>query len=136
MSNDGKSKDGRPVSPINGQPLPVGKKFTSENAREMQKRSTAKKQREKSIQQAFLNILAESYQVKDKTSGKPQEQSGAEILAAAIFKDACSQHNHKFVELALSLAGEVLQPQRQDDNGKLEELIRDLQRPNNGGGES
>lgn len=90
----------RPVSPVNGQPIPDGKRFTSENAREMQERSTKSKNERRSIARAFKERLTATF-----TDDKGNEMTGAEIIAMSIFKGA-NNGNAKMVEIALALLGE------------------------------
>lgn len=90
----------RPVSPVNGQPLPRGKPFTSESAREArQKRTEAEKER-KSIAAEFRKKLNETF-----TDDSGNRMSGAEIVAMSIIKGA-NNGNAKMVEIALGLLGE------------------------------
>lgn len=48
-------------SPINGQPVPNGKLFTSETAREAAKKSAESRKRDKCITEAFLKLLTEQF---------------------------------------------------------------------------
>lgn len=92
--------DERPVSPVNGQPLPMGKQFTRENARDMQKRSTESKNEKRSIARAFRERLTAEF-----TDDKGNKMTGAEIIAMSIYKGA-NNGNAKMVEIALGLLGE------------------------------
>lgn len=95
-----RDSDGNPISPVNGQPVPNGNKFTSENAREMQKRGQKTIQEKRSIARAFRERLTAEF-----TDDKGNKMTGAEIIAMSIFKGA-NNGNAKMVEIALGLLGE------------------------------
>lgn len=88
------------VSPVNGQPLPKGRQFTSESAREARRKRTAKDKERASIANAFRENLQKIFTNKNGT-----EMTGAEIIAQSIFKGA-DNGNAKMVEIALALIGE------------------------------
>lgn len=90
----------RPVSPVNGQPLPRGKPFTSETAREAARKSNKVKSERASIVAAFRKNLNKVF-----TNRGGAEMTGAEIIAQSIFKGA-DNGNAKMVEIALALIGE------------------------------
>lgn len=92
------------VSPINGQPLPRGRQFTSETAREArQKRTNIDKER-RSIAQAFRKNMLELHEMKDR-HGKIVHKTGAEIIAESIMV-ACNKGNANAMNIALGLMGE------------------------------
>lgn len=78
----------------------MGKQFTSENARDMQKRSTVSKNEKRSIARAFRERLTAEF-----TDDKGNKMTGAEIIAMSIYKGA-NNGNAKMVEIALGLLGE------------------------------
>ena len=90
----------RPVSPINGQPLPRGKPFTSESAREARQKRTQEEKERRSIAAAFKKNMDHIFR-----NDKGEEMTGAEIIAQSIIKGA-NNGNAKMVEIALSLLGE------------------------------
>ena len=92
--------DNRPVSPVNGQPLPRGKPFTSESAREARRKRTVNEQENRSIVKEFRKRMSQMFK-----DDKGNEMSGAEIIAQSIIKGA-NNGNAKMVEIALELMGE------------------------------
>lgn len=92
--------DNRPVSPVNGQPLPRGKPFTSESAREARRKRTLNEQENRSIIKEFRKRMSQSF-----TDDKGNQMTGAEIIAQSIIKGA-NNGNAKMVEIALELMGE------------------------------
>lgn len=92
--------DNRPVSPVNGQPLPRGKPFTSETAREARRKRTVNEQENRSIVKEFRKRMSQMF-----TDDKGNQMSGAEIIAQSIIKGA-NNGNAKMVEIALELMGE------------------------------
>lgn len=90
----------RPVSPVNGQPLPRGKPFTSESAREARQIRTKKESEQRSIAAEFRKRMGEKFR-----DEQGNELTGAEIIAQSIIKGA-NNGNAKMVEIALSLLGE------------------------------
>jgi hypothetical protein len=99
------SDNKRPVSPVNGQPLPRGKQFTSETAREARaKRATIEAER-KSIAQAFKKTMLDEHELKDPKSGVTVRKTGAEIVADSIVR-ACQKGNANAMNIALALMGE------------------------------
>lgn len=103
------------VSPVNGQPLPRGKPFTSESAREARQKRTEKEQQTKSITEAFKKRMNEEF-----TDAKGRTMTGAEIIADSIIKGA-NNGNAKMVEIALALMGET--PAKKIDIGVDDPLI-------------
>ena len=85
---------------MNGQPLPKGNRFTSENSREMQKKGMETIREKRSIANAFRKRLTMDF-----TDDKGNHMTGAEIIAMSIFKGA-NNGNAKMVEIALGLLGE------------------------------
>lgn len=94
----------RPVSPINGQPLPKGKQFTSETAREARDKRTAIEAERKSIARAFKKNMLELHEMRDR-NGKIVSKTGAEIIAESIMV-ACNKGNANAMNIALGLMGE------------------------------
>lgn len=92
--------NGRPVSPVNGQPLPRGKPFTSETAREARQKRTQEEKERRSIAAAFKKNMNQVFR-----NDKGEEMTGAEIIAQSIIKGA-NNGNAKMVEIALGLLGE------------------------------
>lgn len=92
--------DNRPVSPVNGQPLPRGKPFTSESAREARRKRAVIEQENRSIVKEFRRRMSQEF-----TDDKGNKMTGAEIIAQSIIKGA-NNGNAKMVEIALELMGE------------------------------
>ena len=88
------------VSPINGQPLPHGNRFTSETAREAARKSNQVQAEKKSIAKEFKKKMNQVFK-----DGDGNEMTGAEIIAQSIIKGA-NNGNAKMVEIALALLGE------------------------------
>lgn len=93
MDND------RPVSPINGQPLPKGRQFTSETAREAAKKSNEKQALERSLRKCLLKELNKTRLMKD-----GRELTGREAMCEAAV--AMSLKNPRFWELIRDTIGE------------------------------
>lgn len=93
MDND------RPVSPINGQPLPRGRQFTSETAREAAKKSNEKQALKRSLKDCLLKELGKSRVMKD-----GRELTGREAMCEAAV--AMSLKNPRFWELIRDTIGE------------------------------
>lgn len=89
-----------PVSPRNGQPLPRGKPFTRETAREAAQKSNKIQSERKSIAREFRKRMNEMF-----TDAEGNKMTGAEIIAVSIIKGA-NNGNAKMVEIALGLLGE------------------------------
>lgn len=100
FQHDTRDSAGNPISPVNGQPVPQGKKITSETSREMQKKGQKSLQEKRSIARAFRERLTAEF-----TDDKGNKMTGAEIIAMSIFKGA-NNGNAKMVEIALGLLGE------------------------------
>lgn len=112
------------VSPINGQPTPRGKPFTSETAREAARKRNEKAAAQKSITAAFLKYMGEVVTVeKDGT-----ELTGAQAIAKAIISGA-SKGNAEMVKIALSITGETPSTKIQFNTGNLADLIDGLKEP-------
>lgn len=90
------------VSPVNGQPLPRGRQFTSETAREARRKRTEKEQAQKSITAAFMQLMGEVVTV-DKNG---RQYTGAQAIAQSIIKGAM-KGNAEMVKIALAIAGET-----------------------------
>lgn len=93
------TEDNRPVSPINGQPLPRGKPFTSETAREAAQKSNAKQAAERSLKECLLTELAKVKETKD-----GRKVTGREAMCEAAV--AMSLKNPRFWELIRDTIGE------------------------------
>lgn len=113
----------RPVSPINGQPLPRGRPFTSETAREARRIREERDKERQSITEAFKKLMAQDFE-----DGKGNTLRGAEIIAEAIMKYA-AKGNPKMVEIGLALIGETPIQKIAIQNGQLAELIDGLREP-------
>lgn len=92
-------EDNRPVSPINGQPVPRGKPFTSETAREAARKSNEKQALEKSLRECLLRELAKTRETKD-----GRKITGREALCEAAVIMALK--NPKYWELIRDTIGE------------------------------
>ena len=90
----------RPVSPRNGQPLPRGKPFTSDTAREAARKSNKAQAERRSIAKEFRKRMNQTFRDEE-----GNEMTGAEIIAQSIIKGA-NNGNAKMVEIALGLMGE------------------------------
>lgn len=88
------------VSPVNGQPLPRGKPFTSETGKKARSIRTAKQMADASIAKEFKRLVAEM-----QTDKNGKQILGAELIAKAIMR-SCLNGNVKAQELALALMGE------------------------------
>lgn len=96
----------RPVSPVNGQPLPRGRPFEpGEEAREAARRGGRKSAKvraeRKTLREDLLLLLKE--QITDKNSGRQMETQAA--LSAALIKQALSG-NTKAYEIIRDTIGE------------------------------
>lgn len=112
------------VSPVNGQPLPRGRQFTSETAREAARKRNEKLKAQKSITAAFLKYMGEVVATDDK--GKPM--TGAEAIARSIIKGA-SKGSAEMVKIALALCGETPSAKVEISSGSLADLIDGLKEP-------
>lgn len=97
--------DKRPVSPVNGQPLPRGKPFTSETAREARQKRTNIDADRRSIAEAFKKNMSQLHTMTDKRTGETVQKTGAEIIADSIMT-ACNKGNANAMNIALALLGE------------------------------
>ena len=96
----------RPVSPVNGQPLPRGKPFEQgeeqrEIARKAGKKSAQIRKERKTLREELLTLLRE--EITDKKSGRVMETQAA--LSAALIKQALSG-NTKAYEIIRDTIGE------------------------------
>lgn len=124
MAEKTEKKKERPVSPINGQPTPRGKPFTSESAREAARKKNAKYAAQKSITAAFLELMGEVVTV-DKNG---REYTGAQAIAQSIIKGAM-KGSPEMVKIALSLCGETPSTKITVETGQLANLIDGLKEP-------
>ena len=95
----------RGYSPVNGQPLPRGRQFTSETAREARLKRANDEAERKSIALAFKRTMLEEHELKDPKSGRTVKKTGAEIVADSIIR-ACQKGNANAMNIALALMGE------------------------------
>lgn len=112
------------VSPVNGQPTPRGRPFTSESAREAQRRRVEKQAAQKSITAAFLRYMQE-YVISDKNGN---QLTGAQAIAMSIIKGA-SKGNAEMVKIALAITGETPKAKIEIETGQLAQLIDGLREP-------
>lgn len=98
----GEKSNKQAVSPVNGQPVPRGPKFTSETARKAREKRTQKEQAQKSITAAFLQYMVEVV-AKDKDG---TQITGAQAIAKSIIRGA-AKGNAEMVKIALAITGET-----------------------------
>ena len=125
MADKKQTKKKQAVSPINGQPLPKGKPFTSETAREAARKSNEKQAAQRSITAAFKARMLHVFT--DPKTG--QSRTGAEIIADSIIKGAMAG-NAKMVEIALDIMGETPVKHIEVADGRIKELIEGLKENN------
>lgn len=90
------------VSPLNGQPVPRGRPFTSETAKKAREHKTKKDKAKKSITAAFLRYMVEVVVTeKDGT-----QLTGAQAIAKSIIRGA-AKGNAEMVKIALAITGET-----------------------------
>lgn len=116
----------RPVSPVNGQPLPRGRQFTSETAREAARKRNAKAAAKKSITAAFMEYMGEVVFV-DKDG---REYTGAQAIARSIIRGAM-KGNSEMVKISLALLDETPTAKIKVESGQLADLIDGLREPCN-----
>lgn len=114
------------VSPVNGQPLPRGRQFTSETAREAARKRNAKAAAKKSITAAFMQYMGEVVTV-DKDGN---EYTGAQAIAKAIIRGAI-KGNAEMVKISLALINETPTAKITVSTGQLADLIDGLKEPSN-----
>lgn len=102
MARPRKEKSNIAVSPVNGQPVPRGRQFTSETASEAARKGHEKRKAQKSITAAFLRYMEE--EVAKDADGTPL--TGAQAIAKSIIRGA-SRGNAEMVKIALALTGET-----------------------------
>ena len=125
MKADSKAeKQAGKVSPVNGQPLPRGRPFTSESAREARQRRSEKEAKQKSIAAAFLQYMGEIVV----TEKNGTELTGAQAIAKSIIRGAM-KGNAEMVKIALALTGETPSTKITITNGQLADLIDGLKEP-------
>ena len=81
--------DERPVSPINGQPVPVGRRFQQgeeqrERARRAGKKSAQVRQRRKTLRQELEMLLEEEIHDKNGKTMNTQKAVSAALIKAAL----------------------------------------------------
>lgn len=112
------------MSPINGVPIPTGRPFTSETAREARRKRTEKEQQGRSIAKSFLTYLGEIV-TRDEDG---TEYTGAQAIAMAIIRGAI-KGNPELIKIALSLCGETPSTKISVSTGQLADLIDGLKEP-------
>ena len=124
MAGKAAKKQNKAVSPVNGQPLPRGRQFTSETAREARRKRTEKEAAQKSITAAFMKYMGEVVVTeKDGTM-----LTGAQAIAKSIIRGA-TKGNAEMVKIALDLTGETPTKKVEIANGQMEEIINSLREP-------
>lgn len=100
--NDEEVLKNRPVSPVNGQPLPIGKPFTTgdSRAREAQLKGAATKRARKTLREELLALL--SGDIVDRKGRTVQAQTA---MSNALLKEAL-QGNTKAFEIIRDTIGE------------------------------
>lgn len=124
MAGKSAKKQNTAVSPVNGQPVPRGQKFTSDTAKKAREKRTQKEQAQKSITAAFLQCMVEVV-AKDKDG---TQLTGAQAIAKSIIRGAM-KGNAEMVKIALALTGETPNTKIQINSGQLAELIDGLKEP-------
>ena len=92
--NDGNNgTENRPVSPVNGQPLPIGRPFVTgdSRAREAQLKGAATKRARRTLREELLALL--SGEITDKKGRTVQAQTA---MSNAILKEALSGNTKAF----------------------------------------
>lgn len=112
------------VSPVNGQPLPEGRKFASgESARENGKKgaavTNAKKRRRKLIRETIEEVLSTEVKAQDGNTATTQD-----LLVASVVAKAIDSGNFRALESLAELLGEG--NGAKEDNGILDVLIKGL----------
>lgn len=124
MARPRKEKPNIAVSPVNGQPVPRGRQFTSETAREARRKRAEKEQAQKSITAAFLKYMGEIVATeKDGT-----QLTGAQAIAKSIIRGA-TKGNAEMVKIALAITGETPSTKITINDGALADLIDGLKEP-------
>ena len=102
MADEDKDLSNRPVSPVNGQPLPIGKPFTTgdSRAREAQLKGAATKRARKTLREELLALL--SGDIVDRKGRTVQAQTA---MSNALLKEALSG-NTKAFEIIRDTIGE------------------------------
>lgn len=102
MADENKALTNRPVSPVNGQPLPIGRPFTTgdSRAREAQQKGTATKRARKTLREELLVLL--SGDIVDRKGRTVQAQTA---MSNALLKEALSG-NTKAFEIIRDTIGE------------------------------
>lgn len=92
----------RPVSPVNGQPLPRGKPFTTgdERAKQAGKRSAEKRWQRKTMREELLVLLEQRYTTPDGRKTGTQEE-----ISLALIQQA-TKGNTKAYEIIRDTIGE------------------------------
>lgn len=92
----------RPVSPLNGQPIPVGQPFVAGDLRavEAQKKAVEARRKRRTLREELLALLADD--IKDKKGRVVQAQTA---MSSALLKEALSG-NTKAFEIIRDTIGE------------------------------
>ena len=112
------------VSPVNGQPVPEGRKFTPgeaqrEIARKGARASNEKKRRRKLIRETIEEVLSTEVKAQDGNTATAQD-----LLVASVVAKAIDSGNFRALESLAELLGEG--NGAKEDNGKLDILIKGL----------
>lgn len=102
MAGKTAKKQNTAVSPVNGQPTPRGRPFTSESAREAARKGQQKRAAQKSITAAFMQLMSEVVT----TDKNGRQYTGAQAIAQSIIKGAM-KGNAEMVKIALAITGET-----------------------------
>lgn len=124
MAGKTAKKQNKAVSPVNGQPIPRGRQFTSETAREARRKRTEKEAAQKSITAAFMQLMGEVVT----TDKNGRQYTGAQAIAQSIIKGAM-KGNAEMVKISLALTGETPVKKIEVANGQMEEIINSLREP-------
>lgn len=102
MDDENKSATNRPVSPLNGTPVPVGKPFVAGDSRavEAQKKAVAARNKRKTLREELLMLL--SGDIVDRKGRTVQAQTA---MSNALLKEAL-QGNTKAFEIIRDTIGE------------------------------
>lgn len=102
MADENKAATNRPVSPLNGQPVPVGQPFVAGDSRavEAQKKAVAARNKRKTLREELLMLL--SGDIVDRKGRTVQAQTA---MSNALLKEAL-QGNTKAFEIIRDTIGE------------------------------
>lgn len=102
MADENKPTTNRPVSPLNGQPVPIGQPFVAGDSRavEAQKKAVAARNKRKTLREELLALL--SGDIVDRKGRTVQAQTA---MSNALLKEAL-QGNTKAFEIIRDTIGE------------------------------